>query len=199
MTGSTPDSELYTEDAPRPAPPLGAVADADQNPGGEVWQPANINQTLAGVERLHRYRAEIARIRAAADEVIERYQAWAAEEIAKLQPNVERYERGLELQALARRDADPKAPKTLTLPGVQVSTRSAGGGWKITDMDALAEWIVEHDRHDLYTWKPSLPVSTLKAEFDAEGGSAFDKTGEQVPGVTIEPPAVNVAITYPED
>ena len=99
----------------------------------------------------------------------------------------------------ARRDADPKAPKTLSLPSGRITSRDVKPAVKVTDDEALAAWLKERellvgpDGDELVKITTKVYVSPLRKILQPAGhGLVIVPTGEGLkpdefpPGLDVE-------------
>lgn len=176
------------------------LADAPGTP--EEWDAVEVtdDETLTRILRwaaAHKRRLD--RIRAIAEPEIDRIQAWATEQSAPHADRLARLERAAEEYVTTRRSVTGGKVKSLRTPFGTASTSLAGGGWEVTDLDALLSW-AEKSRPELVNRPPATfaladAKAVLKAVDKSAGGEVLDPgTNEIVPGLKTVPQVVKAKV-----
>lgn len=135
------------------------------------------------LERMREHTAEVARIKANAEEAIDRIRSKADHDCAQSARRIDYlhtllvdYRRQLEEQ-------DPSLPKTYRLPSGNLKRRAGSESVQIADPDAFIEW-ARDGRLDLLRLTPAKDA-IKRATTVTEDGTLVSADGEVLPGVTI--------------
>lgn len=163
----------------------------------------------------------LARLLARRDEIEQQYKVWKArmdgwrkDELARLQPGIDLYNRWLELYGLHERMLNPKRA-TFTLPSVEIKTRQEkAASVELEIEEAVIEWartalnVDEFSRVVKTTEKVLISelrkLVKIKPVYDNEADLELreivgyqvldDRTGEIVPGVRVDPPETTASV-----
>ena len=132
------------------------------------------------------------------DEWQQRIDAWFAQRSGVLLRRRSFFVAHLVSYGAARRESNPKAPKTLALPSGRITSSDRAAVVKVVSDEALAEWLRERellvgpDGADVALWTPKVYAAPLRKVLGTNGDAvAIAATGEVLdeipPGLAIEP------------
>jgi hypothetical protein len=174
------------------APDLFDAPEADEDRAG--YRLRSLSHLTWAVRRLAILRRRRLDVSTTAQAEIDRVQAWAAREDAKLARDAGWFEAIIAEYALDERARDERRKSIATPYGV-VKTRVSAGAWDV-DPDALLPWLAEH-RPDLLRRKvtEAPDLAAMRRALAVEGGEVFDRdSGVPVPGVKVGEPTVTASV-----
>jgi predicted oxidoreductase len=156
-----------------------------------AWVCDNLGKATWAMEKVRQIALRQKEIEQLTEARVERLQAWASQQIGALQDDRGYFEGQLKRYALARRAADPD-DMSVSTPFGKVTTRRAGGSWKVDD-DAAAVAALKEVHPELI--RESVLLADAKKVLQVADGVVVDpKTGATIPGITPEPSRITAAV-----
>lgn len=183
-------AEALTE-ALRPfGAPECSILEEDRKPDKKPWRIENDVDAEWAIRRLALARAAIADVDLELAAYVEQVEAWAAKAKERPLRHVEHFQALLADYMLRRNEADPEV-KSINLPSGEITSRAAGGGWKVVDETILLAFLRGTAAVEL---RPHLLKSKANEFLVVKGAVVVDVDGEIVPGVEVVPERRSVTV-----
>lgn len=161
--------------------------------GFVITDDTTLSRMLRALRSIRRQRD---RVRAMVQPELDRLEAWATAQDAPLRDRADRLEAAVKDYALSRRTATGGRARSIGTPFGSVTTRLAGGGWEVADLDAVLAWAKG-------TAPALVKVTEVLSKADAnraftvtDDGDVVDKaTGVLVPGVKARPKSLSASVS----
>lgn len=148
----------------------------------ERWVCDNDRKAAWHLRRIAEHEAEVARIKAVADEDIAAVRQWADDAARPEQSSID-FHRGSLIAYRYRLEDEGKVPATYKLPGGNIVRRKGRESYQVTDPDAFLDWARVNETTAISEKPLVTPIKS--APYRAVDGQVVTEEGEVVPGVEV--------------